>query len=43
MKIVILILSIVLTGCSSTYSKKDQLMLVVPQELLTPPSELQEL
>lgn len=38
-----LICVLLLTGCVTTYAKKDQLMLVVPSELLEPPKELQEL
>lgn len=34
---------ILLQGCTTTYAKKDQLMLIVPEELLTPPKQLQEL
>lgn len=38
-----LICLLLLTGCVTNYAKKDQLMLIVPSELLEPPKELQEL
>lgn len=42
-KYFLLISILVLSGCSTTFAKKDQLMLVVPPILLEPPKELQEL
>ena len=46
MKIIVaVLLMVLLTGCAtvSTYSKKEQLLLIVPQQFLEPPLELREL
>ena len=44
MKIIVaILLTVLLTGCATTYSKKEQLILEVPEEFLVPPTDLREL
>lgn len=44
MKIIVaVLLMVLLSGCSTTYSRKEQLILEVPAEFLVPPTDLREL